>query len=314
MLVHAVKEHGWGFLPAQVIPPMLANVTVGAILYTTYLQSLGRLYDPASRQSQRIFPPPPVPSAFGAGFVAGSVQSIVASPLDALQARYKSNDFLEGQYNSIWQYAKHKLKEIGPRGVLAGWGLSFVKDSLGYACFFATFEGVKSQAQYHFIRQWYGKCRPIFARDDDRPSSTSYSKGRPTIRPHYAIEPTFLLLAGVSASIVQQVIQHPISTIQNLHYGRLESLDYAARLEKSSKNMLRLYYHAYAATFDQCRRQATRAGSWGSWLYKDLISTAIRQVPSTSAGLIVFELVRRRYSINEDVVRIHKDGYDILLP
>ena len=34
LLAHAIKEHGWGFLPNQVLPPMLANVTVGAILYT----------------------------------------------------------------------------------------------------------------------------------------------------------------------------------------------------------------------------------------------------------------------------------------
>jgi hypothetical protein len=39
----------------------------------------------------------------------------------------------------------------------------------------------------------------------------------------------------------------------------------------------------------------------------------LRQVPSTSAGLIVFEIVRRKYSLDEEAVRIRKDGYDILL-
>ena len=39
----------------------------------------------------------------------------------------------------------------------------------------------------------------------------------------------------------------------------------------------------------------------------------LRQVPSTSAGLIVFEILRRKYALDEEEVRIHKDGYDILL-
>lgn len=39
----------------------------------------------------------------------------------------------------------------------------------------------------------------------------------------------------------------------------------------------------------------------------------IKQVPSTSAGLVIFELVRRRYGSEAEAVKIKKDGYDILL-
>lgn len=79
LLAHAIREHGWSFIPNQVLPPMLANVTVGAILYTTYLQSLGKLHEPASKQSRRVYPPPTVESTFRAGFIAGSVQSVVST-------------------------------------------------------------------------------------------------------------------------------------------------------------------------------------------------------------------------------------------
>lgn len=229
LLAHAIREHGWGFIPNQVLPPMLANVTVGAILYTSYLQLLGSFHEPASRQSKRIFPPPPVSSTASAGFVAGGIQSVVAAPLDALQARFQTSDLLEGQYKHMWGYAKHKLQEIGPRGVLAGWSLSFVKDSVGFAAFFATFETVKSQAYYAFVRKWYGDYRPVFS-DLVHVQSHRPEERKPIIRPHYAIEPTFLLAAGIGASIAQQTIQHPLSAIQQVHYGRLESLDYAARL------------------------------------------------------------------------------------
>lgn len=77
--------------------------------------------------------------------------------------------------------------------------------------------------------------------------------------------------------------------------------------------MMTQYYKAYAQTFEQCKQLAMKAGGWRSWLYKDLLSTTLRQTPSTSAGLIIFELVRRRYSTEDDIIRIHKDGFDILL-
>ena len=292
---------------------MMANVTVGAILYTTYLQSLGALHGPASHQSKRVYPPPPVSAAFGAGFAAGSVQSIVAAPLDALQVRFRTSDMLEGHYKNMWNYASHKLREIGPKGIFAGWSLSFVKDSLGFAVFFATFEAVKSQAYYNFVRKWYGNYKPVFERISQRQKSQSSEFDRPTIKPHYTMEPTFLLLAGVAASVNQQLVQHPLATIQTVHYNRLESLDYAAKLEQPHSQMMRSYYKAYKETFRQCQTQASRGGGWQAWLYRGFLGTTIRQVPSTSAGLIVFELVRRRYSSFEDAVCIHKDGYDILL-
>ncbi|KAL9054928.1 MAG: hypothetical protein Q9162_003869 [Coniocarpon cinnabarinum] len=284
LLAHAIREHGWAFIPNQVMPPMLANVTVGAILYTSYLQALGAFYEPASRQSKRVFPPPPPSSTMSAGFVAGSVQSIVAAPLDALQARFNTSDLLEGQHRNMWAYAKHKLAEIGPRGILAGWSLSFVKDSIGFAAFFATFETVKSQAYYAFIRRWYGDFRPLVS-DLAHLKFRRGEESKPVIQPHYAIEPAFLLAAGISASVTQQAIQHPLSAIQQVHYGRLESLDIAAKTERANRSMLRLYYSAYAETYHQCKQMAAKVGGWRSWLYKDLLWTTLRQTPSTSAGL-----------------------------
>lgn len=54
-------------------------------------------------------------------------------------------------------------------------------------------------------------------------------------------------------------------------------------------------------------------GGWRRWLYKDFVWNTIRSTPSTSAGLIVFELVRRKYGMGDGEVRINEDGYDILL-
>ncbi|KAJ6171624.1 hypothetical protein N7470_000691 [Penicillium chermesinum] len=120
-------------------------------------------------------------------------------------------------------------------------------------------------------------------------------------------------MAGVVASVAQQAIQHPLSRLQDLHLGRLEYLDHQASLDPSRRQMFRLYYHAYQETFKRCERKAMRAGGWRPWLFRGFVSSSLRQVPSTSAGLVIFELVRRRYASLADAVHIQKDGYDILL-
>ncbi|KAL8733423.1 MAG: hypothetical protein Q9181_003587 [Wetmoreana brouardii] len=195
LLTHAVRVHGWGFILNQLFPPLLANVSVGAVLYTSYLQLLGRLYRPSSETAKRTYPPPPPERTFAAGFAAGAVQSVVAAPLDALSVRFKPNDILEGRYKNVWHYGYLKMREVGVRGMLAGWGISFFKDSLGYGLFFATFEYVKGQSYYAFVTRNYGGL--------DWQNLPADHHGR-TIKPHYAIEPSFLMVAGISASVAQQ--------------------------------------------------------------------------------------------------------------
>ncbi|OCK75860.1 putative mitochondrial carrier protein [Lepidopterella palustris CBS 459.81] len=303
LLAHAVKTHGWMFLPNQVLPPLLANTVVGAVLYTSYLQALSALHTPSSRSTKRIYPPPPISHTFTAGFIAGSIQSLIAAPLDALQVRFRTSDMLSGKYNSMWHYASHKLHSIGLRGIFAGWTLSLLKDSLGSAIFFSTFEYIKSQSYYAFITRWYGDYSP----------TTLHEDGKPVIKPNYALEPFFLLLAGIAASLTQQALQHPLNELQNVHYNRLEALDLRAHDEARPRRIMRRYYHAYEKTFEQCWRLARRAGGWRRYLYRGFVMGTVRQVPSTSAGLIVFELVRKKYAFESDEVRIQKDGYDILL-
>ncbi|KAJ5562292.1 Mitochondrial carrier protein [Penicillium sp. DV-2018c] len=286
-------------------------ISVGAVLYTSYLQVLGALHEPTSHGVKRVWPPASPSATFAAGFTAGTIQSIVAAPLDALQVRFQTRDMLEGQYRSMWHYGHHKLKQIGLRGVFAGWSLSFMRDSLGYAVFFSSFEYIKSQSYYTFVTWYYGSLQAHHV--GMLSSSESSGRGVPLIKPHYALEPIFLLMAGFVASIAQQTIQHPISRIQDLHLGRLEYLDHQASFIPSRQKMMRLYYHAYQETFKRCKRKAARAGGWRPWLFRGFIGSSIRQVPSTSAGLIIFELVRRRYASLADAVHIQSDGYDILL-
>lgn len=208
----------------------------------------------------------------------------------------------------MWQYGRRKLQEIGVRATFAGWRLSLLKDSVGYAAFFATFEYIKAQSYYAFVTWYYGGLSS-FSRSVRR--ANAGQNNNKTLKPHYAIGPTFLMLAGLSASLVQQVIQHPITVVQQIHHT---SLSNSKRSANSSSNVLPTTYGAYGRTYRRCVVYARRFGGWRRWLYRGFWLISLKQIPSTSAGLVVFELVRRRYGSETEAVRIHEGDYDILLP
>lgn len=316
LLVHAVRQYGFGFLPNQVLPPLLANTAVGVVLYTGYLQTLGLMHEPSSYSTKRVFPPPPPSTTFAAGFIAGSLQSVLAAPLDALQVRFQAKEMMEGKYKTMWQYGWLKTKEIGARGVFAGWTLSFLRDSIGAGVFFSTFETIKSQCFYGFVSIWYGDWANLSLSQRERISAQRTQTGAPPeIRPHFFLEPTFLGIAGVAATLGQALIQHPISRLQEIHYGRLEWIDahdYHKPGEFKTK-ALKLYTAAYRKSWKQCLAIARREGGLRRWLYKDFFMTTLRQSPSTAAGLIAFEYLRRMYGNDDEAVRISKDGYEIVL-
>lgn len=330
VLTSAIRHEGWSIVPNQIIPPLIANVGVGAVLYTSYLHILGHLHGESAKATKRVYPPPAPSQTFTAGLLAGGLQSIVAAPLDALQARYDHRDLMpndgSGRPRSMWSFGGEKLREIGLRGVFAGWGLSFAKDSLGSAIFFSTFEYVKAQGYYNFVKWYYGGLADEIVDLLAMKRPAQKREGEVTvIRPHYALEPMFLLFAGISASFSQQVLLHPLTHFQVKHWDHLEDLDAkAAKYRESAAanpdkprrrfRMMRAYYHAYQETLAGCRMEAAAEGlTLNKWLYRGFWWNAIRQVPSTSAGLIIFELIRRKYGFGAEEVRITKDGYDILL-
>lgn len=347
VIASAIRYYGWKVIPEQILPPLIANVSVGAVLYTSYLQILGQLHEESATSAKRVYPPPSPGETFTAGLLAGSIQSIVAAPLDAIQVRYErydphlDNGKAGGHPQSMWSFGRTKLHEIGARGIFAGYLLSLVKDAFGSAVFFSTFEYVKAQGYYNFIRWYYGSLNNDVVDDlaRKRPHQTRHepanadlalasveaSRPNKTIKPHYAIEPGFLFLAGLSASMAQSVVIYPLHHLQVEHWEHLEALDQqATKLRHHPRTpgdkkwaMLRNYYKAYQMTWQDCKDIAAREsnGKVGRWLYRGFWWNTIRQLPSTSAGLIIFELVRRKYGLASDEVRITSRAgqYDILV-
>lgn len=191
----------------------------------------------------------------------------------------------------MWHYCLSTLKDIGLKPVFGGFFLSAMKESLAMGAFFGSFEFVKNQGYYSFLRLIYGKNHLSLYTN----SSDNKAKHK---QPYWLIAPTFLVLSGLTASVAHTSMHFPLSKIQEIHLARLESTDYRNKYEQKFRNRtaIGIYAAEYWKTAKQCSFVAAKHGGWGNWLFKGIVSTAIRGAPATSLGLVIFESFRSHFA------------------
>ncbi|KAI7862729.1 mitochondrial carrier domain-containing protein [Spinellus fusiger] len=296
MIFHAVKTRGWSLIPRHIMPPMIANTVIGTVLYTTYIATLPLLHPPSTLQLHRPFPPPPFSTVFAAGCLAGAAQSIVAAPLDSLKVRFEVSDMLEGKHRSMYQYAASTLKELGIASAYRGFTLTLMRDSLSCGLFFATFEWIKQQGYYSFLKEMYGEnvdSHGSFHALENHRIPEEYpllldESLPPAKRPPVLLEPMFVILAGAGAALAYQIIEHPLSRVHSIFYteeGKSEIKNKSSHLHTKQ---------LYKQTWQQCQVQVRlNGGSWRLFLYQEFAATVLKSVPATSVGFLVFELVKK---------------------
>ncbi|KAH3666403.1 hypothetical protein WICMUC_005671 [Wickerhamomyces mucosus] len=300
-LITAIKKFGWRFIPESVLPPLIANSATGIVLYTSYLMSLQYFNDDKKNFLQN-------PSPFDtlrAGFVAGTFQSLAAAPIDAIYARSTANEILKGKHNNLWVFGLAKLKEIGVSGVFAGYGLSFLKESIGFAIYFCAFETIKNQifsnTKNSFITYKYYRDSLL---NGNELSRDDYQLEYEKIHKFRLLKTSYTFMAGIFASFTLHFIQYPINKIQNILFSRLEALDVFNHKDmksgKSSK-IFTVYYNSYMNTLDYILYMKSSSSlSWYEWLYKGFKTHALSTIPSTTIGLLTLEVLRNRLASEAD--------------
>ncbi|ODV82569.1 hypothetical protein CANARDRAFT_10429 [[Candida] arabinofermentans NRRL YB-2248] len=292
VLYQSIKREGWDFIPRQVLPPLIANSAVGVILYSTYLTTLQYF----NGFTMKTMDDPHPFDTFRAGFLAGAAASVAASPIDALYARSTYAELVSGKHSNLWEYGRHKLKQIGLAGIFSGFGLNFFKESLGFAFYFSIFEFVKNQG-YHRTQgviDWYQYWKARIIHGEKNPELVGHPNSE------RALQLSFILLAGASAAFSLLAIQYPFNKIQKVHLTRLEALDLyneANHLER--KAFYKLYYNSYIQTFEVmlARYKKSHLSLFG-FFYRGFVRTTLTSIPATSIGLLVFEISRQRLSID----------------
>lgn len=299
MLVSVLRKEGWRFIPDQVLPPLLANSATGVLLYGTYLTALDRFSGKDTGEKRPDYYYSPI-DTWRAGFVAGAVQSLAAAPVDAIYTRLTTAELISGQHQNLWRYGWSKLAEVGVTGVFAGYGFLLIKESIGFAFYFSTFELIKTRGYnltYRTIaayRRFKNSLAKLFSwvGVPAKPTDARILRLEQT-RLTKILKSTFILLAGASAAFLLLAVQYPITKVQKFHLARLETLDIYL-----SAKLLRprhVYYRAYIDTYHQVLKMKARANTtWFDMAYKGFVRNALTSIPATSVGLLVFEIMRTR--------------------
>ncbi|AGO12300.1 AaceriAEL060Cp [[Ashbya] aceris (nom. inval.)] len=319
VLTRALNKYGWKVLPDRVLPPLVLNSAAGVVLYTTYLSSLSFLRGPLGAGPEHTQSPPRISEVVCAGFLAGVAQAVASAPIDAIYTRSTANELLSSakKYNSLWLYGIDKLKEIGLVGCFGGFGLSLVKESVGFAVYFTTFEFLKGHVCNKTIeyledrRRLKGSSAQLMSENCERylPPKTA-SEVLMGQREKQWLQRSFVFGAGVTAAFALQLVQYPMLKLQKVHLSRLEAFDIyqkavsnmrdqstlepqisKIRLRGGNTRLLHLYFNSYIDTLEHVASISKSTGM-ARWLYKGFLRNTLAIIPGTATGLLVLEYMR----------------------
>ncbi|KAJ3301260.1 hypothetical protein HDV03_001081 [Kappamyces sp. JEL0829] len=255
------RKEGFKLLALNVVPLLLANSFVGAVLFNTYTLSHYLLRE----QSINV----PI-DAFLSGAIAGATQSFLANPLYRIQRSLEGNSHATHRHKgvvSLYKAAYLKLPAGLPRlGYLyKGIQYNLFRDCVGFSLFFGTFENL-SQLGNRAVARLFDVPRHSLQRETrfehlaERPRPVAIAQGLVTV------------FSGGMAGAAYQSFVYP-----------LDQLHLSVKLAKSthppSHPNTRLDW-----AVDHVSRNGFRS------LYNGMSTALLKAVPASAIGLFVYEL------------------------
>lgn len=273
VLHRALKQYGWRIIPERILPPLLVNSFTGILLYTSYLQTSSYLNTNVTDTHEYYL------NIYKSGWIAGLLQGLVSSPFDAIIVRQNTDELIRqiNKHDNVWKYAWRKWRQIGFIGCYGGCFLTLFKESMSFGAYFWSFEYIK--------RKYEGKLR-----------DSKYI--------HYSI----IFVSGVTAALILQLIQYPITKIERIHHKRLEAIDNLASVYRANgwrSKHIHLYRNAYRETFTHLRQ--IHSGNYlqfTKWLYKGFTRNTMAVIPGTTAGLLFLNYLRSQTQTQTEQSRL----------
>lgn len=323
ILTKALNKYGWKVIPDRILPPLIVNSATGVVLYTTYLTTLSQLSNGSSTSS----PSKNVWDVWRSGFAAGAMQALVSTPIDAVYTRSSTSEFLSvaKKYDNLWLYGRDKLMEIGLIGCFGGFGIALIKESLGFAVYFTTFEMVRGQLcewvksairQYSEVKYVINniKFTDLIPSKTPPPEATRSKMVFLSEKEEKWLNRAFIFVGGVTAAFLLQVVQYPFRKIQKIHQSRLEAFDIINRslarqspgnksisdatkiwVSEPASRRLHIYYNSYLDTFEHIHFIHKNTNSLLRWLYKGFARNTLAIIPGTTAGLLMLDYMRSSF-------------------
>ena len=251
-------------------PALLANVLLGTVMFTSYEavieaehllirlyphSVLARVFTPRHAHQSSVssasivMPPVSYPGILLAGAFSGLSQSFVITPIQSVNTHYEHSHYLHtlsssNPHDPAFSYSaafrpshhsslRHIFREEGVRGVFRGLTLTCVRDTLGMATFFGTFQLIKTVLvrEEHFgekhrrtFGQWLRDRRDAVLGSSSRQPQSSGGEGGEDeaflkrelgwSRTH-VWNSVSIVVAGVCAGFSYRLLTHPFVVLQH---------------------------------------------------------------------------------------------------
>ncbi|KAJ3415413.1 hypothetical protein HDV05_005007 [Chytridiales sp. JEL 0842] len=321
-IAKSVKSEGFSLISKNMLPLLVANSIVGAVLFNTYSYTFDALsnssLDTADPDSKGHYAHP-----FVAGAIAGAAQSIVSTPLDNLNRRINIAEIIasrknEGVIGVVSKAIKTTLfvPSTTPfdraKFLWGGLGLTATKDTVGFSLFFGVFESLRKsgkRAASHLHSSLFVAPRTPTATPPPQEEEEEHEEQQK--RRKHPLSLTLLnvaavIAAGSLAGISYQTVIYPIDRLPLLlaeeHERHVKEKTQA--LLKGGK--LECVESHYAHFWE--RRKVPWGVVWRVWrerglvggFYKGIAAQWVRAAPPSAVGLLIFEIANSQLFDEED--------------
>ncbi|KAJ8330448.1 hypothetical protein BDV3_003076 [Batrachochytrium dendrobatidis] len=291
---HTLRKEGIHFFSRNAIPLFIANAAVGITLFNAYSVAMSRL----SLSNVDLHP-------FMAGCIAGASQSILATPLDAIQKIIHPKDLVQNHHHGIHRITKSILSQVLPTTMLGKlqylyrhWQFNTIRDAGGFSLFFGVFEGVRKWGRVG-VAAW-------MTREQDTLTKRSYA--------HIGCDGLVTVFAGAAAGAAYQGFTYPldqlselatsVKSIQPMH-SVLPNATLALDSTQSTtltKHMSEINSAHSQARFNAQQPVVTLKIAWRlvrqygiSRFFQGIQPQLIRAMPPSAAALFIYQLTEEAF-------------------
>ncbi|KAI9207665.1 mitochondrial carrier domain-containing protein, partial [Polychytrium aggregatum] len=271
-----VADEGWGVLGKNMMPLLVANACVGALLFNVY----GGVTDYMEAQGSFHYHTP-----FVAGFLAGGAQAALATPLDNMQRHVNPADIVERRHEGIIRFTYNTIRQTLPSGFWAstkflytGLGFTAFKDALGFSMFFGVFEGVRHVGK-SLVAEFFNSHEEL-----QRRRSLTFT----------LLNALAVITAGAAAGMAYQVVIFPVENIRAMIGNAAAE---AAVSNGDCGNTAKMRAERHMSLRDVVRLLRNEGFKP---FYSGILPHLIRVMPPSALGLLAYEIASSQFFDNED--------------
>ncbi|KAJ3104637.1 hypothetical protein HDU97_009028 [Phlyctochytrium planicorne] len=297
------KVEGFALISKNMLPLLICNSIIGAVLFNTYSITLEILSKEVALpsfggDSEEELTYEVKHSPFSAGALAGVAQSLLATPLDNVTRRVDPAEVANRRGEGVFRVMVQTVREAMPteggawnkfKFLYHGYPVNVAKDALGFSLFFGMFEttrriGKRFVMDVHDTYSW--PKRYIYPTTSTDPKSLDNPSEEPKSRPSLSLtlgNVAAVVSAGSLAGMSYQLVAYPFERISQI-------IEPPTPPPTTIQNGREIPSYGGAPKPDWSAIWRTVRANGLSPFYKGIGAQLVRVAPPSAVGLLIFEI------------------------